>query len=482
MSSPSLDPPELDFQVKGSLPSGPSPGAAYLRHQLHHHNHLPPPPPPPPPSPPPLPPLQPSNPLEAAPSAPPQIYLNLLILEASLRSQYLNHLSRRRKFTFFLVLLCLWTAFFGYRFVVLGGSPYYYFSHFEKLGLGGGVGTGMLYYATGLYHKTIVEPRRFVSVANRGLRGFNVKLVKIPLSYREWFCWWWGWYTFRPPPHPSSHPSHPSQQPSQHPSQHPSQPHAAAAPRRPSSSTRRPTPPVPSHSHNAPSLSSMAALQRPLLARKDHRDRGNDTDAHDDDGDDDDEIEEYLPGGLHLKLVILPKGFSPDFREGWELYRTVYWDKENEVRQARREELARMRHAGPPSTSPAGGGGTPFAVERHVRATRASSVSSLRGRTPTPDPDHGAAVLGAFTPPGRARRGSTASLKRRSITGTPLPPPSPSRAGTPAELSDSGSATSAMGGDRDRDRERERARRSETHHHRRASGRGRETNLQQQQQ
>lgn len=388
-----------------------------------------------------------------------------------MRSQYLNHLSRRRKFTFFLVLLCLWTAFFGYRFVVLGGSPYYYFSHFEKLGLGGGVGTGMLYYATGLYHKTIVEPRRFVSVANRGLRGFNVKLVKIPLSYREWFCWWWGWYTFRPlAPSPLAQP--------------PPQPGAAMASRRPSSSSRRPTPPVPSHSHNAPSLSSVAALQRPLLARKDRRDGGggNGADADmdaDADADDDDEAEEYLPGGMHLKLVILPKGFSPDFREGWELYRTEYWDKENEARQTRREELARMRHA---KTLSPGGGGAALAPERHVRATRAGSVSSLRGRTPTPDSDHGVAVLGATTPPGRARRGSTASLKRRSITGPPLPP---SRASTPAELSDSGSTTSAMGGDRERDRDRERPRRSETqHHHHRivAGGRGREANLQQQQQ
>ncbi|KAF8544850.1 Spo7-like protein-domain-containing protein [Trichophaea hybrida] len=387
MSSFSIDPPELDLHVKGSLPSGASPISTYQSPpQLHH------------------PPLQPTNPLDHAPSSPSQIYLNLLILEASLRSQYLHHLGRRRKFTFFLIVLCLWTAFFFYRFFVLGGSPYYYVSLFEKLGLGGGVVTGVLYYATGLYHSTIVEPRQFVSITNRGLRGFNVKLVKIPLSYREWIHWWWGWYTFRAPPPPQS----------------------TAVSRRPSSNTRRPIPPVPSHSHT-PSLSSMA-VQRPSVQSDEDRNE--------------DEVEEYLQGGLHLKLVILPKGFSPDFREGWELYRTEYWDKENEARQSRREELNVRRHMKLLSAAPSAPGVA--AAEKHVRSSRAGSVSSHRGRrTPTPDPDHRAVSSG------RVRRGSTASLKRRSITGVPP------RAGTPGEISDSGSTTSALGGERDRARRSE---------------------------
>ncbi|KAA8895360.1 Spo7-like protein-domain-containing protein [Sphaerosporella brunnea] len=381
MSTSSVDPPELDLRIKGSLPSGSAPPS------IRHHHHHPPP-------------LQPTNPLETAPSSPSQIYLNLLILEASLRSQYLRHLARRRKFTGFLIALFIWTSIFGYRFFILGGSPYYYVSLLEMLALGGGVFTGVLFYATGLYDKTIVEPRRFVFMANRGLRTYNVKLVKVPLSYREWISWWWGWYTFRPPP----------QQPSN-----------TTARRRLSSNNRRPTPPVPSHSHS-PSISS--ATRRPSLAP-----------PHQDDEDDEEEVEEYLPGGIHLKLVILPKGFSPDFREGWELYRTEYWEKENEARQDRRLQLKTRRHLKTDYVQPP--------TERRVRSSRTGSVSSQRVRTPTPDPDQ----MGI--PTTRTRRGSTASVKRRSITGLP------SRAGTPGgDISDS-STTSVLG-------ERERARRSDS--------------------
>ncbi|KAI5814287.1 Spo7-like protein-domain-containing protein [Pyronema omphalodes] len=365
----SMDTSDLDLLVKGSLPSGSPPAQ-------------------------PEPPAQPKDPLEAAPSSPSQIYLNLLILEASLRSQYLNHLARRRKFTFFLILLFLWIAFFYYRFFILGGSPYYYFSLFEKLGLGGGVGTGVLYYATGLYHKTIVEPRRFVAIANRGIRGFNVKLVKQPLSYKEWINWWWDWYTFRAPPAPPVAPT--------------------PASRRLSANTRRPViPPVMGHRHSG-SFSS-AQAQRPVVKP------GPNTD----DDDDDDEVEEYLPGGLHIKLVIMPKGFSPDFREGWEVYRTEYWDKENEARALRREEIKRNRHKITPTKS-----ATAEVKVRH------SSIS-LRNRTPTPDPESKPVT-------GRPRRGSTASLKRRSLPGM-SGVAGVSRASTPGDISDSGSTTSALG-------------------------------------
>jgi len=347
-SATDIDSPDL--QVKGPLPSGAS--------STNSH-----------------PPLAPSNLLEIAPTSPPQVYLNLLILEASLRSQYLNHLSRRRKFTFFLIVLFLWTAFFCYRFAVLGGSPYYYVSHLEKLGLGGGAVTGVLYYATGLYHTTIVEPRRFVAIANRGLRGFNVKLVKVPLTYRQWICWWWGWYT--------------SKIPSQH--------AASSARHRPSSNSRRPTPPIPSHTPT-PSLSSIAVQGLPDL----HEENNNE-----------DEVEEYLSGGLHLKLVILPKGFSPDFREGWELYRTEYWEKENEARKVRWRTLGKLKLEEP---------------DKRVRSSRTGSVSSRGRRTPTPDPD--------MVSSGRPRKGSATSSKRRPVVGQPT-----------SDISDSGSTTSAIGVD-----------------------------------
>ncbi|KAI5779214.1 Spo7-like protein-domain-containing protein [Geopyxis carbonaria] len=333
--------------------------------------------------------LTPHIPLEPPPSSASQTYFNLLLVEASLRSQYLNHLARRRKFTFFLLVLFLWILFFYHRFYVLGGSPYYYISHFEKLGFGGGVVTGVLYYATGLYHKTIVEPRQFVSIANRGLRGFNVKLVKVPLTSREWLSWWWGWYFLKPPPiHHTTR-------------------------RRPSSNTKRPPHSTWGNS-GSPTLSSGVFRQT--------------SSSLPDEDEEDEEIEEYLPGGLHIKLVILPKRFSPDFREGWELYRTEYWEKQNEARQSRLLQLKTGHRIKPEE---------PQEPQRRVRrSSRAGSISSHRGRTPTPEPD--------TLPIVRTRKGSTASLKRRSIVGM-------SRAGTPGDISDSGSTTSVVG-DWDRSR------------------------------
>ena len=361
--------PQLDLRVKGSLPAQPA-AAGFTpprHHQLHMLHHRPPP-------------LMPTNPLDTAPSSPSQIYLNLLILEASLRSQYLHHLARRRKFTFFLLALFLWIAIFSYRFFVLGGSPYYYVSHFEKLGLGGGVVTAILYYATGTYHSTIVEPRQFVSSANKGLRGFNVKLVKIPLTTREWASWWWRWYTLTPPAAAR---------------QAPRPPHG----RRPSSNTRRPTPPIPSHTH-APSL-SVLTLKPPAPADlvPDTPDEAGDV------------IEDCLPGGMHIKLVILPKGFSPDFRECWEVYRSEYWEKEND----RRRLMMSGELLPPPPPSP-------------LPQQRVRTGSISRARTPTPDL--------VPNPRERTRRGSTASLQRRSIAGLPM---------TPAgEISDSGSSAVGM--------------------------------------
>jgi len=48
--------------------------------------------------------------------------------------------------------------------------------------------------------------------------------------------------------------------------------------------------------------------------------------------------EDIAPSGDTLKLLLLPKPFSPDLREGWETYRMEYWEREN----ARRAELRRL--------------------------------------------------------------------------------------------------------------------------------------------
>ncbi|KAK3079702.1 hypothetical protein LTS18_004098, partial [Coniosporium uncinatum] len=54
--------------------------------------------------------------------------------------------------------------------------------------------------------------------------------------------------------------------------------------------------------------------------------------------------EDVAPGGDCLKLLLLPKPFTPDFRENWETYRREYWERENERRaELRRRVRARRR-------------------------------------------------------------------------------------------------------------------------------------------
>lgn len=406
MTSRGTDNPELDLAVKGSLPSTSSPpllpsSASSPLSSASSTTH-------------PRPPLPPANPLDSAPCSPPQVYLNLLILEASLRSQYLHHLSRRRKSTLFLLLLFLWVGFFFYRLFVLGRSPYYYLSLLEKFGFGGGVVAAFLYHATGYYHRSIVEPRQFVCVANRGLRGFNVKLVKVPLSYKEWVLWWWDWYTFSPPPASARLP--------------PARRTSTAKRRTSSVHARRPAPPIHTHGHTASISATMAGGKSSSLLTPHLEEAMED--------DDNDEVEGYLPGGLHLKIVILPKRFTPDFRERWEDYRAEYWEHENEIRANHRKELYRWhksksKSSTPPPPPPQLDPGVTSVRARRNSASRPPSVSSRAG---TPEPDSAAAP--AVT---RQRKGSLVTKRRPNLA----PGLRPAGAAS-GEISDSGSTTSAL--------------------------------------
>src|SRR4051794_1576276 len=92
-----------------------------------------------------------ADPLASLPSSPPQIYLNLLILEASLRAQWLQLRTRRRQHTFFLTILGLWILYFGYALYFapredgsgVGGSVYWVVEMTERLCFMGGVVTGI---------------------------------------------------------------------------------------------------------------------------------------------------------------------------------------------------------------------------------------------------------------------------------------------------------------------------------------------------
>lgn len=241
-------------------------------------------------------PLLPSDPLATLPSSPPQIYLNLLILEASLRSQYLTLRARRRQNTFFFLLLILWVAGFGYLLFLrpredgsgVGGSVYWVVEMGEKVALMGGVVTGMLIWGTGQWERGVRWPRRWVGIANRGLRSVNAKIV---INKGPWWKEMLGHLSFLFP--------YSSFFPKQGSSYHFMDPFA----------------------EKRGSGSSRTGLE---------------------DVDDISQEEDLSPGGDYIKLLLLPKPFSPDFRENWELYRLEYWDKENE-RRAQLRQLVRNR-------------------------------------------------------------------------------------------------------------------------------------------
>ncbi|KAK3374399.1 Spo7-like protein-domain-containing protein [Lasiosphaeria ovina] len=242
------------------------------------------------------------DPLSHTPSSPSMIYLNLLILEASLRAQYLELRARRRHHTFFLSLLSLWTVGFGYALFLapredgsgVGGSVYWVVETTERMCFLGGIVTGLLVWATGIWERGVRWPRRWFAMSNRGLRGFNCKLVvmkrpwwKEALSTIGWFLTY-GLLTNS------------------------------------GSSYRYVDPAVLREidkelnlaSHNHPTVH---------VTNWDEEKGGHE--------------EDLSPGGDYVKLLLLAKPFSPTFRENWELFRSEYWEKENERRALLRSKL-----------------------------------------------------------------------------------------------------------------------------------------------
>jgi hypothetical protein len=251
-----------------------------------------------------------ADPTSLLPSSPPQIYLNLLILEASLRSQYLTLRARRRQNTFVLTLLTIYLVIF-FDLIFLrpredgkgrGGSQYWLVDMLQKVCFITGVVTALLFWATGQWERGVRWPRRWVGVANRGLRGVNAKIVVIRGPwYRELFEWvlflrpfsggLWGGEQGGS----SYHFINVSQE----------------------------------KSHG---LDGSGGRPRHRIVQ---------------DGKEYAE-EDIAPGGDYIKLLLLPKPFTPDFRQNWETYRAEYWEKENERRselrksvRARQREIAR---------------------------------------------------------------------------------------------------------------------------------------------
>ncbi|KAJ6190699.1 hypothetical protein N7519_000720 [Penicillium mononematosum] len=189
------------------------------------------------------------DPLAHLPSSPPQIYLNLLILETSLRAQYLALRERRHGRG-------------------VGGSVYWVVEMGEKVALLGGVVTALLVWGTGQWERGIRWPRRWLAVSNRGLRVMNTKIIIIRGPF---------WQEL---------------------------------------------------------LSYSPADKRAGGSRQHYQQYYNGTDNGSS------LVEEDLsPGGDYIRLLLLPKSFSPEFRENWDDYRTDFWEKENERRAQLRLKL-----------------------------------------------------------------------------------------------------------------------------------------------
>ncbi|KAI5202085.1 hypothetical protein E4T39_04895 [Aureobasidium subglaciale] len=247
-----------------------------------------------------------SDPLNNLPSSPEQIKLNLLILESSLRAQYLCLSARLRLYLVLMSALALWISTFTYLLFLRpredgkgsGGSPYWVVDMAERLGWVGGLVTAGLVWGTGMWDRGVRWPRKWVNITNRGLRGFNLKLVVIrgpwwkeALGYR-YLLDPWGWW---------------------------------------------------GHVKGMRFEFMPKDIEKSALDNKDKVGLWETGGRHG-------WIEEDVaPGGDVIKLLLLPKPFSPDFREDWDTYRHNYWEKENERRaqlraiiKTRRRQLAKQ--------------------------------------------------------------------------------------------------------------------------------------------
>lgn len=243
----------------------------------------------------------PPDPTSLLPSSPPQIYLNLLILEASLRQQYLTLRARRRQHTFVVILFSLWIAWFTYAQFLrpredgigVGGSIYWLVDTTEKVALIGGWVMAVLFWATGQWERGVRWPRRWLGITNRGLRTMNCKIV---LLKRPWWIEMVSHLSFLLPI-------------------------SALAPT-PGSSYRY--------------IEYTPSEKRMMLSHGRQKSGSYDRLEYAE--------EDVAPSGDYIKIQLLPKHFTAEFRENWETYRTEYWEQENTRRaELRKRDRARNR-------------------------------------------------------------------------------------------------------------------------------------------
>lgn len=114
-----------------------------------------------------------------------KIFRNLLILEDDLRRQAHRQKLLKWQFTIFLSSLMgvAGFAFYELYFSNVRGLQRYVFQ-FILLFIGV---TVTLFHLGGEYRRTIVIPRKFFAFTNKGIRQFNIKLVKVHSTWNEKF-------------------------------------------------------------------------------------------------------------------------------------------------------------------------------------------------------------------------------------------------------------------------------------------------------
>ncbi|CCF60434.1 hypothetical protein KAFR_0K00790 [Kazachstania africana CBS 2517] len=116
------------------------------------------------------------------------IFRNLLILEDDLRRQAREQKQLRRKYTAFLSLMAGLAGFTIYE-LFFNTSEYVkgIYRFFLQLTLCFIIITISLFNISGQYRRTIIIPRRFFNSTNKGIRQFNVRLVRVKSSWDEMF-------------------------------------------------------------------------------------------------------------------------------------------------------------------------------------------------------------------------------------------------------------------------------------------------------
>ncbi|QLG73224.1 hypothetical protein HG535_0E03080 [Zygotorulaspora mrakii] len=116
-----------------------------------------------------------------------KIFRNLLILEDDLRKQAHRQKVLKWQFTIFLSCLMGVAGFAFYELYFTNESVKGFYRFILQFTLLFITITVSLFHLSGEYKRTIIIPRRFFTSTNKGIRQFNVKLVKVHSSWNEKF-------------------------------------------------------------------------------------------------------------------------------------------------------------------------------------------------------------------------------------------------------------------------------------------------------